>query len=238
MDRDIIKENELLLERLRHLLESDIISEYDEINLNTGNYKKDIKELDRMFKKFTEVNLTKAPKPEPPKNQYGKVMADKIITGTTPIITIDSKGVRLAYNSIDDVPDDMLMSILKERQAKKGNAISKENEADNPPKGGSSIKKEPLVVNVNINGLDELKELIEQWNPFNYKNIGCDFGKDKDRTNIAYSMTSEEQDIVIFNLLYDRYRWLKEESRTRDEDENKYRKQIEYLYNLYKNKIK
>lgn len=58
-------EYDLLLKRFRHLLESDVIREYDEVDEFTGGYKKDIRELDRAFRsKFTEVNLSGRPKPQ------------------------------------------------------------------------------------------------------------------------------------------------------------------------------
>lgn len=43
------KEYELLLKRFRHLLESNIIALYDEIDPRTKEYKRDIKELDILF---------------------------------------------------------------------------------------------------------------------------------------------------------------------------------------------
>lgn len=49
------KEYELLLKRFRHLLESDIIALYDEVDPRTGKYKRDIKELDDIIFKITET---------------------------------------------------------------------------------------------------------------------------------------------------------------------------------------
>ena len=43
------KEYELLLKRFRHLLESNIIALYDEIDPRTKEYKRDIKKLDILF---------------------------------------------------------------------------------------------------------------------------------------------------------------------------------------------
>ena len=43
------KEYELLLKRFRHLLESDIIRIYDEVDPRTKKYKRDIKELDAII---------------------------------------------------------------------------------------------------------------------------------------------------------------------------------------------
>lgn len=50
MDRsysDLLRKNEVLLKRLRHLLESEIIREYDAVDPRTKQYVKDIYELDR-----------------------------------------------------------------------------------------------------------------------------------------------------------------------------------------------
>ena len=44
--RVIEKEYELLLNRFRHLLESDLIASYDEVDPRTREYKRNIKELD------------------------------------------------------------------------------------------------------------------------------------------------------------------------------------------------
>lgn len=41
------EEYNLLLKRFRHLLKSDIVALYDEVDPRTGEYKRDIKELDR-----------------------------------------------------------------------------------------------------------------------------------------------------------------------------------------------
>jgi hypothetical protein len=46
-DVDSRKEYELLLKRFRHLLKSDVIRLYDEVDPRTGKYKRDIKDLDR-----------------------------------------------------------------------------------------------------------------------------------------------------------------------------------------------
>ena len=43
----LMDENKALDKRLRHLLESDAIRLYDEVNHKTGEYRRDIKELDR-----------------------------------------------------------------------------------------------------------------------------------------------------------------------------------------------
>lgn len=43
------KEYEMLLRRFRHLLKSDIVRLYDEVDPATKNYKRDIKELDILF---------------------------------------------------------------------------------------------------------------------------------------------------------------------------------------------
>lgn len=43
------KEYELLLKRFRHLLESDIIRLYDEVDPRTKEYKRDINELDNII---------------------------------------------------------------------------------------------------------------------------------------------------------------------------------------------
>lgn len=62
-DVDSRKEYELLLKRFRHLLKSDVIRLYDEVDPRTGKYKRDIKELDRRcseckeYKGFT-VDIT------------------------------------------------------------------------------------------------------------------------------------------------------------------------------------
>ena len=45
---DFEKEYKLLLKRFRHLLESDTIALYDEVDTRTGEYKRDIKELDKI----------------------------------------------------------------------------------------------------------------------------------------------------------------------------------------------
>ena len=42
-------EYELLLKRFRHLMESETIASYDEVDPRTGEYKRDIKELDNVI---------------------------------------------------------------------------------------------------------------------------------------------------------------------------------------------
>ena len=49
------KEYELLLKRFRHLLESEIIRLYDEVDPRTGEYKRDIKELDNIIFKINNT---------------------------------------------------------------------------------------------------------------------------------------------------------------------------------------
>lgn len=51
----IEKEYELLLKRFRHLLESDVIRLYDEVDPQTGRYKRDIKDLDRAMRMAREA---------------------------------------------------------------------------------------------------------------------------------------------------------------------------------------
>lgn len=50
-------DNELLLKRFRHLLQSETISKYDEVDPLTGKYKNDIKELDLIFKEKSKPNI-------------------------------------------------------------------------------------------------------------------------------------------------------------------------------------
>jgi len=45
-----VTEYELLLKRFRHLLKSETIASYDEVDPRTGEYKRDIEELDRRHK--------------------------------------------------------------------------------------------------------------------------------------------------------------------------------------------
>ena len=49
------EEYESLLRRFKHLLESDIIALYDEVDPKTGEYKRDIKELDNIIYKVTNT---------------------------------------------------------------------------------------------------------------------------------------------------------------------------------------
>lgn len=49
------KDFELLLKRFRHLLESDVIALYDEVDTRTGKYKRDIKELDIIINTITKT---------------------------------------------------------------------------------------------------------------------------------------------------------------------------------------
>lgn len=66
------KEYELLLKRFRHLLESDFISKYDEVEPRTGEYKLDIKELDK-------INMKNIVRQDGLTEDEGKVM-DSLIT--------------------------------------------------------------------------------------------------------------------------------------------------------------
>ena len=52
---DTEKEYGLLLKRFRHLLKSDIIALYDEVDPRTGEYKRDIKELDDIIYRITKT---------------------------------------------------------------------------------------------------------------------------------------------------------------------------------------
>lgn len=51
------KENEVLLKRFRHLLESDVIRLYDEVDPRTKKYKRNVKDLDKIIMKYIISNL-------------------------------------------------------------------------------------------------------------------------------------------------------------------------------------
>lgn len=53
------REQDVLVSRLRHLLQSAVIRKYDEIDWNTGTYKHDITELDQLVNKEFAPQETK-----------------------------------------------------------------------------------------------------------------------------------------------------------------------------------
>lgn len=82
MDRsysDLLRENEVLLKRLRHLLESQIIREYDAVDPRTKQYVKDIYELDR--------RVTEEPRRCPVPNAQCQYLKSGLCKCGTPLFT-------------------------------------------------------------------------------------------------------------------------------------------------------